>query len=208
MNNILRIGLTGGIASGKSTVCEMFNDLGVPIVDADQIVHELIRPGQTALKRIIDKFGDKYLTKEGLLDRKLLRKDIFNNKKLKDELEEILHPLVYAEIDNKVTLLNAPYCVISIPLLIETNALDKVDRVLVVDIPDALQIDRASKRDGVDISEITKILNAQVKRKKRLDIADDIIKNDGDIDNLRIQVENLHKIYLAMANDNLATLIK
>ncbi|NIQ14514.1 MAG: dephospho-CoA kinase, partial [Candidatus Dadabacteria bacterium] len=113
-------------------------------------------------------------------------------------------PLVYAEIDNKVTLLNAPYCVISIPLLIETNALDKVDRVLVVDIPDALQIDRASKRDGVDISEITKILNAQVKRKKRLDIADDIIKNDGDIDNLRIQVENLHKIYLAMANDNLA----
>jgi len=202
LNRILKVGLTGGIACGKSTVCELFNELGVPVIDADQIAHELVQPNQPALNIIIEKLGNKYLNEEGQLDRKLLRNTIFNDDPIKKQLETILHPLVYEEIENKITLFNAPYCIVCIPLLIETNALDKIDRVLVVDLPKELQLDRASKRDKVEKSEINKIMETQVDRETRLEVADEIIKNDEDIDKLKAQVANLHKFYTGLARDN------
>ncbi len=202
LNRILKVGLTGGIASGKSIICELFNELGVPVIDADQIVHELVQSNKPALKSIIEKFGKKYLNKEGQLDRKLLRNTIFNDDAIKQQLEEILHPLVYEEIENKIALFIAPYCIVCIPLLIETNALDKIDRVLVVDLPKELQLDRASKRDKVEKSEINKIMETQVDRETRLEVADEIIKNDEDINKLKAQVANLHKFYTGLARDN------
>ncbi len=202
LNSILKVGLTGGIASGKSTVCKLFNKLGVPVIDADQITHKLVQPNQPALENIIEKLGNKYLDKDGQLDRKLLRNDIFNDNAIKQQLEIILHPLVYEEIENNIAQLNSPYCIICIPLLIETNALDKIDRVLIIDLPKELQLDRASKRDKVEKSEINKIIHAQVERGARLEVADEIIKNDEDMDKLKAQVVNLHKFYTNLAKDN------
>ena len=199
MNKILKIGLTGGIASGKSKVCELFKELGVPVIDADQIVHELIQPNQPALTKIIEKLGTKYLGEEGQLDRKLLRNSIFNDDVIKQQLEEILHPLVYEEIENKIALISAPYCIICIPLLIETNAINKIDRVLVVDLPKEIQLERASKRDKVEKSKINKIIEKQVGRDIRLEVADEIIKNDEGIDKLKEQVADLHKFYMSFS---------
>jgi dephospho-CoA kinase len=202
LNRILKVGLTGGIASGKSTVCKLFNELGVPVIDADQIAHELVQPNQPALNNIIEILGKKYLDKKGQLDRTLLRNAIFNDAVIKQKLEAILHPLVYEEIDNKIALFNAPYCIVCIPLLIETDALNKVDRVLLVDLPKELQLDRANKRDNVEKSEINKIIQTQVERKIRLEAADEIIKNDEDMDKLKTQVTNLHNFYTNLAKDN------
>jgi len=172
------------------------------VIDADQITHKLVQPNQPALDNIIEKLGNKYLDKDGQLDRKLLRNDIFNDNAIKQQLEIILHPLVYEEIENNIAQLNSPYCIICIPLLIETNALDKIDRVLIIDLPKELQLDRASKRDKVEKSEINKIIHAQVERGARLEVADEIIKNDEDMDKLKAQVVNLHKFYTNLAKDN------
>ncbi|MDX1372907.1 MAG: dephospho-CoA kinase [Nitrososphaeraceae archaeon] len=199
LKHILKIGLTGGIGSGKSTICKFFNELGVPVIDADEIAHELVEPEKPAFKKIIKSLGNQYVTEEGKLDRKKLRNDIFTNDKLKKKLETILHPLIFEEIENRISLLNYPYCVVSIPLLIETDAQDKVDRILVVDIPEEIQIDRARIRDETDRIKIIKIIKTQEKRSKRLDVADEIIKNDGNIEELREQVTELHKNYLKIA---------
>ncbi len=205
MKTPLRVGLTGGIGSGKSTVCKIFEDLGVKIIDADQIAHDLVLPDQPALEKIIDILGTEYLDKDGQLDRKQLRNLVFNDKDKKKQIENILHPLVYSEIESQVSSINHPYCIICIPLLVETNALDKVDRILIIDIPEQLQISRASQRDKTEHMEIKNIIKNQITRKTRLGVADDIIINDHDQAYLYKQVEKLHERYMQMSTDNIAS---
>ncbi len=208
MNLPLRIGLTGGIGSGKSTACKIFEDLGVPVIDADKIAHELVTPHKPTLKKIIDTLGTDFLNKDGELDRKKLRAAIFDDVKTKKTLEAILHPIILEDIEHKITSIQAPYCIICIPLLIEANAMSTVDRVLVVDAPSRLQISRASQRDNVAYSEIEKIANTQISNETRLTNADDILHNDQDIEYLRGQIKSLHKHYLKLAADRLANPVK
>jgi len=195
MENLLRIGLTGGIGSGKSTACRIFSDLGVPVIDADQIAHELSAKGQPAHLDIILAFGDKVIRSDGELDRNKVREIIFNDDDARLKLEGILHPLIYNEIDKQVSKLNHDYCIICIPLLIESGATNKVDRILVIDTPVEQQIKRTVARDGMDQNMITRIINTQVTRNERLSIADDIISNDGDIESLKKQIIGLNDRY-------------
>jgi len=197
----LRIGLTGGIGSGKSTVCNLFANIGVPVIDADEIAHELAGPGQPALRLITEAFGANVLTGTGELNRTYLRNLVFNDDAARARLENILHPLVYKEIEMKTKLLDCPYCIISIPLLIEKNAQDKVDRVLVIDATEEQQIFRACKRDHTEINNIKSVIQAQTTRARRLVAADDIIHNDGDMASLQRQVIKLHASYNNMATD-------
>ena len=198
----LRIGLTGGIGSGKSTACKIFEDLGVPVIDADTIAHELVKSHQPTFKMIIDAFGTDYLGQDGEIDRNKLRTAVFDDETIKKELESILHPIVFEEIEHRISSVKAPYCIICIPLLIETNSIDKVDRVLAIDIPKNLQISRASQRDNVTSSDIEKIAKTQVAGEIRLTYADDILHNDQDIESLRAQIYKLHKHYLALVADS------
>jgi dephospho-CoA kinase len=195
MGKILRIGLTGGIGSGKSTVCEIFSGLGVPVIDADQITHELSARGQPAYLAIIRQFGNSIVRPDGELDRGRIRKIIFRDETTRHNLEGILHPLIYNEIERRVSRLDHGYCIICIPLLIETGATGKVDRILVVDAPVDLQMERARTRDSMDDELVASIINAQVTRKERLNIADDIITNNGDIDSLKQQIYTLNEKY-------------
>ncbi len=193
------IGLTGGIGSGKTTACRLFSELGVPVLDADQIAHDLTRPGQSATRTIIKTFGEKIGSKDGGIDRTRLRQLIFNDPESKQKLEAILHPLIYAEIERRALSLKADYCIIAIPLLIETHAEHLVDRVLVIDASEATQLQRAGPRDSSDAASIIKIIKSQASREERLGRADDIIHNDGNIESLKAQVCNLHTVYTRLA---------
>lgn len=193
------VGLTGGIGSGKSTVTGIFQKLGAKIIDADAITHDLQRIGRPAYNEIIKQFGQDIIDENHELNRQHLRKLVFTDHTLKTKLENIVHPLVRAEISRLVNDNSHPYCIISIPLLYESGSEYEFDRILVVDIPEDLQITRACKRDGANKNEIAKIINTQVNREKRLEMADDVICNDKSIDALTMEVNNLHKQYLRLA---------
>jgi len=195
-----KVGLTGGFGSGKSTVSHLFSELGVPVFDADVIAHALTAPGQPALQQITRIFGDDILDQSGQLKRKLLGNIIFSEESLKRKLEAILHPLVYQEIDNRLENLDTAYCILSIPLLIETGATDRVDRVLVVDIPESQQLERVCKRDGISPEQAARIINSQISRADRVSAADDIITNNGNLEQLADKVRLLHEKYLEAAN--------
>ena len=201
MQPVLRVGLTGGIGSGKSTVCRIFSNIDVPVIDADEIARELTSPAQPALQLIIEAFGARVLTDSKELNRPYLRDLIFNDVTARTKLENILHPLIYKEIESRIKLLDHPYCIICIPLLIEKHARDKVDRVLVIDAPEEKQILRACKRDLVDRKDILRIMQTQTTRARRLAEADDIIHNDGDMTSLHRQIIKLHATYNKMAED-------
>jgi dephospho-CoA kinase len=192
---ILKIGLTGGIGSGKSTACEIFTELGVPVIDADIIAHKLVEPGMPALEEIIKLFGKEVISNDGTLDRKILRDKVFANSIDREKLEDILHPAVYREISVQVENINSGYCIISIPLLLETDASGIVDRILVVDVPRELQLERASDRDKTNKNDINAIIDSQISRKDRLSAADDIVDNKGDINDLRKKICELHEFY-------------
>jgi len=192
---VLKIGLTGGIGSGKTTACEIFTELGVPVIDADIIAHDLVKPGMPALEEIIKVFGKEVTLNDGTLDRKTIRDKVFANSNERKKLEDILHPAVYREIAVQVETINSKYCIISIPLLLETDASKTVDRVLVIDAPRELQLERALNRDKTNKSDIDAIIDSQISRKDRLSAADDIVYNTGDIDNLRKRVRDLHEFY-------------
>lgn len=192
---VLKIGLTGGIGSGKSTVCKIFSEFGVPVIDADIIAHSLVRPGMPALEEIAKTFGKELISNDGTLDRKKIRDQIFANDTERKKLEKILHPAVYKEISVQVENINSKYCIISIPLLIETDASDTVDRILVIDVPRELQLQRASNRDKTNKSDIKSIIDSQISREDRLAAADDIVNNDGNIENLHRQISGLHEYY-------------
>jgi dephospho-CoA kinase len=196
---MLRIGLTGGIGSGKSTVAELFARRAVPIIDADVIARRLTAPGQPAHQPIIERFGRSILGDDLAIDRRKLRLRVFANAAERKQLEAILHPLVRQTIQDEVQHLAAAYCVISVPLLIEANLTDMVDRVLVVDADEQQQIQRVMARNGMTETEVRQILSSQLSRDERLRHADDRIVNDADLQHLDSAVEQLHQTYMALA---------
>lgn len=199
MKPSLIVGLTGGIGSGKSTVSDIFQKLGVEVIDADSISHELTATGQPGYTGILKLFGQQVLNEKKELRRDYIRKLIFNDHELKMALEGIIHPLVREEIVRRIDNISYPYCLISIPLLFESKSDINLDRILVVDLPEELQVERASRRDGVDEEDIEKIMQAQVPRQKRIELADDIITNDSGLESLAKQVNSLHEKYLQIA---------
>lgn len=196
---MLKVGLTGGIASGKSTVCELFSQHNIPIIDADIIAKELVEPNQVALKEIVRLFGDAILLNNGALDRKQLRQLIFSTPEAKRQLEDILHPRIRQQLIQQSSRLSAPYCILVIPLLIEANMLDLVDHVIVVDTDKEQQIKRICQRDNISSTDAQAIIASQVTMKQRLAIADDIISNNNSIESLTLLVDKLHKKYSSIS---------
>ena len=195
----LRIGLTGGIGSGKSTVAQRFQELGVPVVDADESARFVVAPGTPGLEQISNRFGAEVLTAEGVLDRRALRNVVFADSSLRRELESILHPLIRDDMEQRAAAAQGPYLIMAIPLLIESGGPKRVDRVLVVDLPEDLQLLRVMSRDGSDLTQARAILAAQSSRENRIKAADDVLLNDGSVSELRLAVDALHQRYLRLA---------
>jgi len=195
---LVKIGLTGGIGSGKSTATKYFSQLDVPIIDADEISHELTKPGTPVYKKIIRYFGEEILNKNKQIDRKKLGQLIFSDKKQRLWLENLIHPCVRKQINKNLKLLKTPYCIIAIPLLFETKFPPKIDRVLVIDCPKNIQIQRLCKRSQCSISHAKAIIGAQIDRKERLLQANDIICNTKSLLELKKMVKRIHKYYLSV----------
>lgn len=192
---MLKVGLTGGIASGKTTVCDMFSTLHVPIVDADIIAKQLTSPEQPCFQQIADCFGDKYIKSDGQLDRKQLRQLIFSDYIAKSQLEAILHPQIRQQLSQQAKSVDADYCILSIPLLIEANMTDLVDEVLVIDIDPKLQLERLCHRDAISQQEASNIIMHQCDREQRNKAADQLIINDASTEYLQYRVSQLDKFY-------------
>ncbi len=195
---MFKVGLTGGIGSGKTTVAHLFHALGVPIIDADEIALALTQPKELAYQAICQHFGTDILNKDHTLNRKKLRELIFQTPSQKKWLESLLHPLIRNTIQEQVEQMETPYVMLVIPLLVETNAYT-LDRVLCIDVPTQLQIERVQARDHCEPALIQAIIAQQAARQARLDKADDVLVNDQDIRHLRKSVEKLNKIYLELA---------
>jgi dephospho-CoA kinase len=194
-----RVGLTGGIASGKSTAAKFFGALGVPILDSDQVAREVVEPGQPPLERLVERFGRGILTPDGHLDRPALRNIVFSDPKARADLENLTHPAIGATMEARSAAAGGPYQILVIPLLIEKNLGSQVNRVLVVDCEEELQIRRLHTRDGSTRAQAQAILDAQVSRSARLKAADDVIRNDADMGAVQTQVAELHARYLELA---------
>ena len=199
---MLRIGLTGGIGCGKSSVCKLFAELGAPIIDSDQIAHELVEPGNEALEQIVQQFGSEMLQPDGSLHRSRMRELVFHNENKRQQLEALLHPLIRQEMQRQLDALTAPYAILAIPLLLEKGWQKQLDRILVVDCSEAQQRARAQQRDGSSSETIRRIIGSQIGRTERLEAADDIIDNSGEPATLAPQVEALHQHYLQLASNN------
>ena len=194
-----RVGLTGGIASGKSTAAKFFGALGVPILDSDQVARDVVEPGQPPLERLVERFGRKILTPDGHLDRPALRDIVFSDPKARADLEALTHPAIGAAMEARSAAAGGPYQILVIPLLVEKNLASHVDRVLVVDCDEQLQVRRLRDRDGSTPEQVQAILKAQAPRAARLKAADDVIRNDSDMSAVRDQVAALHARYLELA---------
>jgi dephospho-CoA kinase len=194
------VGLTGGIGSGKSTVAEMFAALGVNVVDADTLAREVVEPDQPALRSIAAHFGANILQTDGSLDRAALRKIIFSKREHKDWLESLLHPLINNLLLTRIKESRSAYCILESPLLLETEQHKLVNRVLVIDVQEETQLSRAALRDDSDETVIRNIIESQISRKERIQIADDIIDNEQSLGQLQSKVEALHKHYLILAD--------
>ena len=198
---MFKVGLTGGIGCGKTTVTALFSQFKVPIIDADIIAHQVVAIGQPALQQIQQTFGTNSLHNDGSLNRTYIRDLIFSHPEQKQQLEAIVHPLVHQTIIAQLATLNAPYCIISIPLLFETHNTDFVDSILVVDCPVATQIERVIARDNLTLERVQSIISSQVSREFRISHADNIINNGGNNTALAQQVEKLHNLYLSLSLD-------
>jgi dephospho-CoA kinase len=194
----LRIGLTGGIASGKSTVARRFLELGVPVIDADESARAVVAPGTSGLAEVVGRFGQNVLSADGELDRRAMRKLIFTDPARRRELEGILHPLIQTDMQRRAADSVGPYLVFAIPLLVEGGARGRVDRILVVDIDEQTQRDRLLARDGGTPPEADAMIAAQASRASRLKAADDVLANSGSIRDLRHAVDQLHQRYLSL----------
>ncbi len=196
----LWIGLTGGIASGKSTVGKLFEDRGAAVIDADAAAHDILAPGSDGLKKVVSRFGAEFLNPDGSLDRAALRRLVFSDAQERKALEAITHPLIMQEIQRRITRARGLYLILMIPLLIETGRYKGlVQRILVVDTPEELQIERLMARDGVSEEQAWQSLRAQSSRTQRLEIADDVIVNDCAIEALTPQVVRLHEQYISLS---------
>ena len=198
---MLSIGLTGGVASGKSTVANLFAELGVEIVDTDLIARELVRPGRPALAEIVSRFGAGIQTIDGTLDRRRLRTLVFADPRRRQELEAILHPKIREEALARAAASPGPYVILAVPLLFETGFDRLVDRSLVVDCPESLQLERLTQRDALGADEAGAMLAAQIGRAERLTAADDVIDNSGPLESTRTQVRALHERYLQLGQN-------
>jgi len=199
MGRRLRIGLTGGIASGKSTVAQRFVELGVPVIDADAAARAVVAPGKPGLAAVSERFGSRVLAANGELDRRALRDLVFKDPGSRRDLEAILHPLIRAEMEQSAELAVGPYIVMAIPLLVEGDSHERVDRVLVVDVDEAVQLHRVMARDGCTLEQARAILVSQASRAARLAVADDVLPNTGTVTDLRQAVDHLHERYLRLA---------
>ena len=196
---MLVIGLTGGIGSGKSEVSRRFEALGVPVVDTDLVSRELVSAGSPALAEIAAGLGSEFVTPGGELHRRRLREAIFRDEALKTRLEDILHPRIRDRVAAIVAGLTAPYAIVVIPLLLEGRYPIPVDRILLVDAPEELQVARIRARDDVDADAARRVVARQASREARRAVADDLILNDADSHSLDARVRELHGTYLALA---------
>ena len=200
MNRPLVVGVTGGIGSGKSTVCREFNlRHGVATIDADMLAREVVEPGEPALAALIQTFGPQVLDGDGRLDRARLRGIVFADTNRRRELEHILHPAIRARMRSQVEAVRTPYCLLGIPLLAEGGRHDLIHRVLVVDCPEQIQIERVRARDHLTEAEVIAIMRTQATRAARLRIADEVIINDDDVTALASRVDELHELYTNLA---------
>ncbi len=193
------IGLTGGIGSGKTTVTNLFSDLGITVVDADIAAREVVEVGSEALFAIQAHFGDETINPDGSLNRQLLRQQIFENASERHWLEALLHPLIRERLKQQLQQARSDYVILSSPLLLETDQYQLVDKILVVDVSEQIQLERACARDGSNTDQIKAIMTAQMDRKTRCSRADDIILNDSTAEELKAKVLALHQHYLELA---------
>ncbi len=198
--NRFSVGLTGGIGSGKSAVADLLAQQGAAIIDTDQIAHALTAPGGAAIRPIAEQFGDSFLTPEGALDRAAMRERVFSDAAAKRQLEAILHPLIRQQTRIEAERVPGSYLVFVVPLLVESGRWkDSVDRVLVVDCSEALQLERVMRRSQLSAEQVRAIMATQASREARLAAADDVIVNDQALDTLEQAVVALHQRYLALA---------
>jgi len=191
--------LTGGIASGKTAVSDQFSRLGAAVVDTDVIARQMVEPGQTGLSQIIAEFGPGFLDPDGRLDRRKMRHAIFSDPAQRARLESILHPLIAADVARQIRRLESPYCILVIPLYTESSAYSWIDRVLVVDVSEKVQLARVMERDKITREQAQAILDSQSSRQARLALADDTIDNSGSLAELETRVAELHEKYLELA---------
>ena len=197
------VGLTGGIGSGKSTIAELFVELGVPVIDADLVARQVVEKGSPLLAEIAVHFGPEILLEDGALNRAALREKVFNHEREKQWLNQLLHPAIRHEMLRQLAAQQAPYCIFMVPLLIENNLIALCQRILVVDVSEQTQMTRASQRDNNQLALIKNIMQSQVSRSERLQHADDVINNDADLSEslpqLKQKVLGLHHLYLQLA---------
>ncbi|MGY3944592.1 dephospho-CoA kinase [Aeromonas tecta] len=195
------VAITGGIGSGKTTIANQFAALGIEVVDADLIAREVVEPGTPALAAIVSHFGSDILNAQGELDRRALRERIFNHPEDKLWLNALLHPVIRSEMLHQCAAASSPYCLLVVPLLVENKLTGLADRVLVIDVDEATQIERTCRRDGVSRAQAEAILAAQASRAERLAAADDVLDNQsGASETIQAQILALHETYLAFAS--------
>ena len=196
------VGLTGGIGSGKSVAGDFFIELGIDVIDADHVSKNILDDNELAKKLFLEHFGEKFIDKNNNVDRALLRDEIFKNENKKEALESIIHPLVREEIFNFIKNSNSVYKIIMVPLIYETNSQDFYDKIVVVDCKEENQIIRASKRDNKTKNDIINIMKNQASSDERMSIADEVIKNDSSLNDLKKQVIKVHQKLLGINIDD------
>ena len=195
------VGLTGGIGSGKSAATAYFEKLGIDIVDADEVARDVVAPGSEGLKEIENRFGNSILLEDGNLNRAALREKVFSDINEKNWLNNLLHPLIRLRMQHLIGESTSPYCILSVPLLVENKLTEMCNYVVVVDCPETMQLERALKRDGSTEETIRNIMASQATRNERIEAADTVLDNSTTLSALSAQIADLHNTLLALSSD-------
>ena len=195
------VGLTGGIGSGKSAATAYFENLGIDIVDADEVARDVVAPGSEGLKEIVNRFGNSILLEDGNLNRAALREKVFSDINEKNWLNNLLHPLIRSRMQHLIGESTSPYCILSVPLLVENKLTEMCNYVVVVDCPETMQLERALKRDGSTEETIRNIMASQATRNERIEAADTVLDNSTTLSALSAQIADLHNTLLALSSD-------